>query len=423
LNIPQPPVRESINGLLSVSWLAYFTQLTKVITEFAAKIANLIAHNTGTNTGDQPSIVGITGTIDEFNTALTDADFATGGGTATGVNTGDNAVNTLYSSLVSNATHTGDATGSMALTVKGINNTLLSGLDTGILKNTTTTGVPSIALAADFPTLNQNTSGTAAKATILATTRAIYGNNFDGSAALTQIIASTYGGTGNGFAKFTGPATSEKTFTLPNSSETLLYSGGALGTPASGIVTNLTGTASININGTVGATTAATGKFTTTELTGINFYGDANTWLTKSRTVVANTAGYAISITGGGATSGATNKSGGNMALAGGLSTGTGTSGVILYGNGGTVSGTTDGTNKIGVYVLNDKLGFYGATPVIKAAAPTAATATAPAGGTGATAGAYDTAAHRDTAIAAINNLMTRVAYLETVLSNLGLTT
>jgi hypothetical protein len=37
----------------------------------------------------------------------------------------------------------------------------------------------------------------------------------------------------------------------------------ALGTPSSGTVTNLTGTASININGTVGATTATTGYFTT----------------------------------------------------------------------------------------------------------------------------------------------------------------
>jgi hypothetical protein len=37
----------------------------------------------------------------------------------------------------------------------------------------------------------------------------------------------------------------------------------ALGTPASGDVTNLTGTASININGTVGATTANSGAFTT----------------------------------------------------------------------------------------------------------------------------------------------------------------
>jgi hypothetical protein len=39
--------------------------------------------------------------------------------------------------------------------------------------------------------------------------------------------------------------------------------GGALGTPSSGTVTNLTGTASININGTVGATTASTVAATT----------------------------------------------------------------------------------------------------------------------------------------------------------------
>jgi len=73
-----------------------------------------------------------------------------------------------------------------------------SGLATGILKSTTTTGALTIAVAGDFPTLNQNTTGSAAT---LTTPRAIYGNNFDGSAALTQVIASTYGGTGNGFAK------------------------------------------------------------------------------------------------------------------------------------------------------------------------------------------------------------------------------
>ena len=41
-----------------------------------------------------------------------------------------------------------------------------------------------------------------------------------------------------------------------------LGNGAVLGIPASGTVTNLTGTASININGTVGATTATTGAFT-----------------------------------------------------------------------------------------------------------------------------------------------------------------
>lgn len=43
----------------------------------------------GVNTGDQTSIVGITGTLSQFNAALSGADFASGGGTATGTNTGD----------------------------------------------------------------------------------------------------------------------------------------------------------------------------------------------------------------------------------------------------------------------------------------------------------------------------------------------
>lgn len=78
-----------------------------------------------------------------------------------------------------------------------------------------------------FPTLNQSTSGTAAKATVLETARAIYGNNFDGSVAISGIIASTYGGTGNGFTKFSGPTTSEKTFTLPNANTTLAANDGS----------------------------------------------------------------------------------------------------------------------------------------------------------------------------------------------------
>jgi len=48
----------------------------------------------------------------------------------------------------------------------------------------------------------------------------------------------------------------------------ILVNGGVLGTPSSGLVTNLTGTASININGTVGATTANTGAFTTISASG-----------------------------------------------------------------------------------------------------------------------------------------------------------
>jgi hypothetical protein len=44
-----------------------------------------------------------------------------------------------------------------------------------------------------------------------------------------------------------------------------------LGTPTSGTVTNLTGTASININGTVGATTPDAASFTTLGWTGVKY--------------------------------------------------------------------------------------------------------------------------------------------------------
>jgi hypothetical protein len=60
-----------------------------------------------------------------------------------------------------------------------------SALATGIVKSTTTTGALTIAIAADFPTLNQNTTGSAAT---LTTTRTIWGQNFNGSANVTGNI-------------------------------------------------------------------------------------------------------------------------------------------------------------------------------------------------------------------------------------------
>lgn len=70
--------------------------------------------------------------------------------------------------------------------VSKINGTSLSALGTGILKNTTGTGVPSIAVAGDFPTLNQNTTGSAA---ILSPGRNINGTLFNGSSNITITAA------------------------------------------------------------------------------------------------------------------------------------------------------------------------------------------------------------------------------------------
>lgn len=80
--------------------------------------------------------------------------------------------------------------------------------------------------------------------------------------AISTPLPSTSGGTGNGFTKFSGPTTSEKTFTLPNLSATLLYSGGPLGTPSSGTATNLTGTAAGLTAGNVTTNANLTGPVT-----------------------------------------------------------------------------------------------------------------------------------------------------------------
>jgi hypothetical protein len=169
------------------------------------------------------------------------------------------ALPSIFSVTGSPVTTSGTLTGALTTQTAA---TVFAGPATGAAATPTFRAI----VATDIPTLNQNTTGSAAT---LTTPRNIYGNAFDGSAALTQVIASTYGGTGNGFTKFSGATTAEKTYTLPDANATLLYAGGALGTPSSGTVTNLTGTASININGTVGATTANTGAFTTLSATGV----------------------------------------------------------------------------------------------------------------------------------------------------------
>jgi hypothetical protein len=97
--------------------------------------AKTLLNLTGTNSGDQTSIVGITGTLAEFNTALTGADFATGGGTATGTNTGDQTI-----TLTGNVT--GSGTGSFAATIANdvVTNAKLENVATKTIKGRTTAG-------------------------------------------------------------------------------------------------------------------------------------------------------------------------------------------------------------------------------------------------------------------------------------------
>lgn len=57
----------------------------------------------------------------------------------------------------------------------------------------------------------------------------------------------------------------------------------------------------------------------------------------------------------------------------------------------------------------------------LKNAALTTAPAAAPAGGTGATAGAYDSAVNRDAMIVTVNDTRTRVGEIETALKAAGI--
>lgn len=110
-----------------------------------------------------------------------------------------------------NKTHTGDATGSTALTVVKINGVALSGLATGLLKNTTTTGVPSIATAGtDYVVPSGNITGTAAG---LSATLAVG----SGGTGLTTLTANNV---------ILGNGTSAPTFVAPGTSGNLLTSNG-----------------------------------------------------------------------------------------------------------------------------------------------------------------------------------------------------
>jgi len=201
------------------------------------------------------------------NGAISNAMLANGAvANLSGINTGDNATNSQYSGLVSNATHTGDATGNVALTVKGINGTILSNLTTGILKNTTGTGVPSIAVAADFPILNQNTTGTAGSTATLATARTISMNGdvaytspaFDGSANVlgTATLASV--GTAGTYTKVTTDAKGRVTVGAN-------LTAGDVPT----LNQNTTGTAS-NVTGIVAVANGGTGTATPSLVAGTN---------------------------------------------------------------------------------------------------------------------------------------------------------
>lgn len=139
----------------------------------------------GTNTGDQTTITGNAGTVTDIgnltgvvtstnratsiaNGAISNAMLANGAvANLSGTNTGDNAVNSLYSGLVSNATHTGDVTGATALTLATVNSNVGTFGSATHYNTFTVNGKGLITAASEtaWPTFNQNTTGSAATVT------------------------------------------------------------------------------------------------------------------------------------------------------------------------------------------------------------------------------------------------------------------
>jgi len=134
----------------------------------------------------------------------------------------------------------------------------------------------------------------------------------------------------------------------------------ALGTPASGTVTNLTGTASININGTVGATTANTGTFSSTV-----HKGATSGTVTLTANAISGTQSYTLppaQPTVNGQALVATTAGVMSWATAGGGSPG-GSNTQVQYNNAGAFGGisgfTTDGTR----VTASTTIAVGGATP------------------------------------------------------------
>lgn len=108
----------SIDGSGSANELAYWTDSDTLGTLAVATYPSLteVSYLKGVTSAVQTQLNGKAASLGADDNYVTDAEKVVIGNTS-GTNTGDNAVNTLYSGLVSNATHTGEVTGSTALTV------------------------------------------------------------------------------------------------------------------------------------------------------------------------------------------------------------------------------------------------------------------------------------------------------------------
>jgi hypothetical protein len=188
----------------------------------------------------------------------------TGTSSISGSNTGDNAVNSLYSGLVSNATHTGDATGATALTVVGLRGVALPtlGASAGFLRYTGTGTNTWVFDTSTYITGNQSIS--------------VSGDaSGSGTTAITLTLATVNSNVGtfnNVTVNGKGLVTAASNVSYLTTNQTITLSGAVTGSGTTAITTTLAnsvvGIANLSATGTPSSTTYLRGDNTWATIAG-----------------------------------------------------------------------------------------------------------------------------------------------------------
>jgi hypothetical protein len=247
-----------------------YTTNTGTVTTVSVTTANGVSGSVAT-AGTTPAITITLGAITPTSVnsvvisgSTTPTLAVTGTSSISGSNTGDNAVNSLYSGLVSNATHTGDATGATALTVVGLRGVALPtlGASAGFLRYTGTgtntwvfdtstyiTGNQSISVTGDA-----SGSGTTAISLTLAT------------------VNSNLGTFNNVTVNAKGLVTAASNVSYLTANQSITLSGAVTGTGTTAITTTLAnsvvGIANLSATGTASGTTYLRGDNTWATIAG-----------------------------------------------------------------------------------------------------------------------------------------------------------